>query len=158
MCIRDRNNHICVRNSEIKDYCTAVFLWRKMVLPISWNMECQNKIKRTVESAIFLTLVTKGLVHFIDPQSMDYLVQSLNSPFFPPHKLNPGLYGAGRKESSGTGLWTTTNGTCGLPIKWTTLNYCVISPPKFKVCFRCSSLSFKEAQNSFQHLSLDGSL
>ena len=132
-----------------------------MVLPGSWNMECQNKIKRTVESAIFLTRVTKGLVHFTDPQSMDYLylVQSLNSPFFPPHKLNPGL-GTEREERrvQGTGLWTTTNGTCGLPIKWTTLNYCVIFPPKFKVCFRCSSLSFKVAQNSFQHLSLDGSL
>ena len=37
------------------------------------------------------------------------LVQSLNSPFFPPHiGAEPGrvqpLYGAGRKESSGTGL------------------------------------------------------
>ena len=43
-------------------------------------------------------------------KTLVYVVQSLDSPFFPPHigagRVQP-LYGVGRKESSGTGLLFT---------------------------------------------------
>ena len=44
------------------------------------------------------------IICYLVDQSVGRLVQSLNSPFFPPHIGVQPLYGAGRKESSGTGL------------------------------------------------------
>ena len=96
------DNYTRLQNKIDDDVKGSIVLFRHSLLPRPENGPepawVQYISSISYQYRVFSCDVTAAVLVSLNKGTAAMLVQSLNSPFFPPH------IGAGRKESSGTGL------------------------------------------------------